>query len=73
MSPVGRTARSSTMSVTSSDPGTGLITGPIKIEDRAWVEAFACIGPEVTIGTEAIVTMGSVLMDDAGKSETRTS
>ena len=35
------------------------------IKQRAWVGAFAKIGPGVTVGEEAIVTLGSVLLKDA--------
>jgi putative colanic acid biosynthesis acetyltransferase WcaF len=48
-----------------SDPGMGLIVKPITVEDGAWVGAFARIGPGVTVGREAIVTLGSVLLKDA--------
>ncbi|MGB3327429.1 MAG: DapH/DapD/GlmU-related protein [Thermomicrobiales bacterium] len=48
-----------------SDPAMGMTPKPIVIEDGAWVGAFAKIGPGVTVGKEAIVTMGSVLLTDA--------
>jgi len=48
-----------------SDPGMGLIVKPVTVEDGAWVGAFARIGPGVTVGREAIVTLGSVLLQDA--------
>jgi putative colanic acid biosynthesis acetyltransferase WcaF len=48
-----------------SDPGMGLVVKPITVEDGAWVGAFAKIGPGVTVGEEAIVTLGSVLLKDA--------
>lgn len=48
-----------------SDPAMGMTPKPIVIEDGAWIGAFAKIGPGVTVGKEAIVTMGSVLLSDA--------
>ena len=48
-----------------SDPGMGLVIKPITIGRGAWVGAFAKIGPGVTVGAEAIVTLGSVLLKDA--------
>jgi putative colanic acid biosynthesis acetyltransferase WcaF len=49
-----------------SDPGMGLILKPVTVEDGAWVGAFARIAPGVTVGREAVVTLGSVLLKDAG-------
>jgi len=48
-----------------SDPGMGLMVKPITVEQGAWVGAFARIGPGVTVGANAIVTLGSVLLKDA--------
>lgn len=48
-----------------ADPGMGMMAKPITIEDGAWIGAFARVGPGVTVGEEAIVTMGSVLLRDA--------
>jgi putative colanic acid biosynthesis acetyltransferase WcaF len=48
-----------------SDPGMGLVVKPIAVEQGAWVGAFARIGPGVTVGAAAIVTLGSVLLKDA--------
>ena len=48
-----------------SDPGMGLVVKPITVEDGAWVGAFARIAPGVTMGREAILTLGSVLLEDA--------
>ena len=48
-----------------SDPGMGLIVKPITVEQGAWVGAFARIAPGVTVGANAIVTLGSVLLKDA--------
>ena len=45
-----------------SDPGMGLIVKPVTVEDGAWVGAFSRIAPGVTVGREAIVTLGSVLL-----------
>jgi putative colanic acid biosynthesis acetyltransferase WcaF len=48
-----------------SDPGMGLLLKPITVEDGAWVGAFARIAPGVTVGREAVVTLGAVLLQDA--------
>jgi len=48
-----------------ADPGMGLVVKPITVEDGAWVGAFAKVGPGVTVGCEAIVTLGSVLLTSA--------
>lgn len=48
-----------------SDPGMGLVVKPITIEVGAWVGAFARVGPGVTVGEEAILALGSVLLTDA--------
>jgi len=48
-----------------SDPGMGLIVRPVCIEAGAWVGAFARVAPGVTVGKEAVVTLGSVLLEDA--------
>lgn len=48
-----------------SDPGMGLVVKPIAVEPGAWVGAFARVGPGVTVGEEAIVALGSVLLSDA--------
>ena len=48
-----------------ADPGMGLMVEPVTVEEGAWVGAFARIAPGVTVGREAIVTLGSVLLQDA--------
>ncbi|MGI8486301.1 MAG: DapH/DapD/GlmU-related protein [Thermomicrobiales bacterium] len=48
-----------------ADPSMGMTPKPIVIEDGAWIGAFAKIGPGVTVGKGAIITMGSVLLRDA--------
>jgi putative colanic acid biosynthesis acetyltransferase WcaF len=48
-----------------SDPGMGLVVKPITVEDGAWIGAFARIAPGVTVGRDAVVTLGSVLLQDA--------
>jgi len=48
-----------------SDPGMGLVVKPVTVEDGAWVGAFARISPGVTVGREAVVTLGSVLLENA--------
>jgi putative colanic acid biosynthesis acetyltransferase WcaF len=37
----------------------------ITVEDGAWVGAFTRIAPGLTVGEEAVVTLGSVLLSDA--------
>lgn len=48
-----------------SDPGMGLVLKPVTIEDGAWIGAFARVAPGVTVGREAVLTLGSVLLGDA--------
>ncbi len=48
-----------------SDPGMGLVVKPVTVEGGAWVGAFARVAPGVTVGTEAVVTLGSVLLENA--------
>ncbi len=48
-----------------SDPGMGLVVKPITLEDGAWIGAFARVAPGVTVGREAVVTLGSVLLEHA--------
>ena len=48
-----------------SDPGMGLMVKPVAVEAGAWVGAFVRIAPGVTVGCEAVVTLGSVLLQDA--------
>lgn len=48
-----------------SDPGMGLVVKPITVEDGAWVGAFVKLAPGVIVGREAVVTLGSVLLQDA--------
>jgi putative colanic acid biosynthesis acetyltransferase WcaF len=48
-----------------ADPGMGLRVKPITVEQGAWVGAFARVAPGVTVGVNAIVTLGSVLLKDA--------
>lgn len=40
--------------------GFDLVTRPIIVEDQAWLCARASVGPGVTIGQGAVLTMGSV-------------
>jgi putative colanic acid biosynthesis acetyltransferase WcaF len=51
-----------------SDPGMGLFARPITIKDGAWVGAFARVAPGVIVGQEAILTMGTVLTENAAPS-----
>lgn len=48
-----------------SDPGLGRFVEPVTIRDGAWIGAFALVAPGVTVGEEAVVTLGSVLLGDA--------
>jgi putative colanic acid biosynthesis acetyltransferase WcaF len=48
-----------------SDPGMRRFVAPVAVEGGAWVGAFARIAPGVVVGREAVVTLGSVLLDDA--------
>jgi putative colanic acid biosynthesis acetyltransferase WcaF len=48
-----------------SDPGMGRIVEPVEIGAGAWVGAFARIAPGVVVGREAVVSLGSVLHEDA--------
>jgi putative colanic acid biosynthesis acetyltransferase WcaF len=48
-----------------SDPGMGLVVKPIVVDDGAWIAAFARVAPGVTVGEEAVVTLGAVLLKDA--------
>ena len=43
----------------------GLVVRPLVVEDGAWVAAFARVAPGLTVGRQAIVTLGSVLLTDA--------
>jgi putative colanic acid biosynthesis acetyltransferase WcaF len=48
-----------------SDPGMRRFVMPIVVEEGAWIGAFARIAPGVTVGQEAVITLGSVLLTDA--------
>lgn len=48
-----------------SDPAFRRIVSGITIGDGAWVGAFARIAPGVSVGTEAVVAFGAVLVEDA--------
>jgi putative colanic acid biosynthesis acetyltransferase WcaF len=48
-----------------SHPGMPLMVAPVTVEDGAWVGAFARVGPGVTVGSEAVLTLASVLLADA--------
>ncbi len=48
-----------------SDPGMRRVVEPVVVDDGAWVGAFARVAPGVTVGREAVVTLGSVLLEDA--------
>lgn len=47
------------------DPGMGRVLAPITVEPGAWIGAFTRIAPGLTVGREAVVTLGSVLLSDA--------
>ena len=46
------------------DPSFSLETLPIRIEDQCWIGADAKVGPGVTCGQGAVLTMGSVASTD---------
>lgn len=46
------------------DPGMGSMQTPIVVEDGAWIAAHALIAGNVTVGQEAMVTMGAVVFGD---------
>ena len=48
-----------------SDVGMRLMVAPIEVGDGAWIGAFAKVAPGVTVGPDAILTLGSVLTYDA--------
>lgn len=41
-----------------------LLTQPIRVEDHAWIGAFVKIGPGVTVGEGAVLSLGSVTSRD---------
>jgi putative colanic acid biosynthesis acetyltransferase WcaF len=45
-------------------PTFDLITKPIQLEPGAWIGANAFVGPGVTVGTQAVLTAGSVATKD---------
>lgn len=45
-------------------PAFDLVTGPIRVEDGAWVAAGAWVGPGVTVGSHAVLAAGSVTGHD---------
>jgi putative colanic acid biosynthesis acetyltransferase WcaF len=47
-----------------SDPAFGLVTRPIAVEDGVWICANVFVGPGVTIGRNAVITAGSVVIED---------
>ena len=48
-----------------TDPAFSRIVKGIVIEDGAWIGAFARIAPGVSVGREAVIALGAVLVDDA--------
>jgi putative colanic acid biosynthesis acetyltransferase WcaF len=38
---------------------------PVTVEDGAWIGAYVRVAPGVTVGEEAVLTLGSVLLHDA--------
>lgn len=48
-----------------SDPGMGLVVHPVTIEDGAWLGAFTRVAPGIRVGSGAVLTLGSVLLEDA--------
>ncbi len=49
--------------------------GPIELQDGSWVAACCFIGPNVTIGVDTVITVGSIIVSDqeSGKVVTRRS
>jgi putative colanic acid biosynthesis acetyltransferase WcaF len=43
-----------------------LVTKPIRVDDGAWIAAGALIAPGVTVGSNALVQIGSVVRKDVG-------
>lgn len=41
-----------------------LRTGPISLEDGAWVAARATVGPGITVGRNAVVALGATVTED---------
>jgi putative colanic acid biosynthesis acetyltransferase WcaF len=48
-----------------SDSAMTRFVQPVTVEDGVWVAAFARIAPGITVGENAVVTLGSVLLEDA--------
>jgi putative colanic acid biosynthesis acetyltransferase WcaF len=48
-----------------SDPAMRRFVAPVVVGDGAWVGAFARIAPGVSVGDEAVVGLGAVLVEDA--------
>lgn len=46
-----------------------LIVKPILIEDQSWIGAFSIIAPGVTIASQSIVSLGSVVSTDVNYNE----
>jgi putative colanic acid biosynthesis acetyltransferase WcaF len=48
-----------------SDPGMKLSPRPIVIESGAWIGAFVRVAPGIRVGRETVLTLGSILQEDA--------
>jgi acetyltransferase-like isoleucine patch superfamily enzyme len=48
----------------------GSLRTPITVEDGAWIAAFARIAGNVTIGQEAMISMGAVVFTDCEPRQT---
>jgi len=47
-----------------ADPAMPLAPGPIRVEDGAWIGAFAKVGPGRTIAEGSVLSLGAVALSD---------
>jgi len=53
-----------TMQHVPDDPDFGVVSAPVRVEDRAWISFRATILPGVTIGEGAVIAAGAVVTKD---------